>query len=698
MNASYRPLALIAATIAVAIYAAISAGPDGKTTTSESADESQKAAAAQGDNRANSQASSQPWQASGSNANPARSPIAADQAQANDSTSLFHDYQVLKGPPGQLSQRGRDLIDRAAAYHREQVRHAEQILATGTSPAAINDFAERVATDHRSAYDKLELLSKLHEIKLPEVTAKDEIKAPTGGSNASFGEDPGHHNHHSRKGSDQQPSGQEDSTDSGSTAVQATTSRFIEEQIAAHRRALTRLEHLAGRTGSLNLDSYIKATRPVVEAHLTIARRIKAEAQAADGKQTLVERGRYLAHVGDCKACHTRKDGQPYAGGRRIETPYGGYFVSPNITPSPQGIGGFSDEEFLDAMHRGERPDGQPYYPAFPYPSYTKASEEDVLAIKAYLDTIQPSSNEPGAHELPWPIGIRETLYAWQEAFFDAARFEPDPSQPDTWNRGAYLVEGLGHCGACHSPRNLLGAEDDSRTLTGATREGWYAPSLTPGLGEGIDHYSVEQLVELLQTGMAETKESDAESDEGGPASTLLGPMAEVVHSSLSHLTREDVKAMAIYLKHRAPVEARGEDRDQKHRLAPDMAKLGESIYWGHCAACHRNHGQGQPPYIPSLRHNPVLNEAKANNLVMSILTGSPGEASQALSPYVSMPSYLHSLDDIEISAVAGYLRARWGDEVDPRVAASLVAQLRNQVRSASSEDADPTAFQQVDR
>lgn len=627
---------------------------------------------------------------------------ATAQGRADPLAELFHDYQVLKVAPGALNQRGRELLDQAAAYHREQVRRAEQILASASAPEPVLDLAQRVATDHERAYKKLNLLAKLHGIELAPLASNAASAAPsepTGAGSTDRGRggqpaaQPGATDPSASfasgsagQGQGELPAARAGGRDAGSASDDAAASDFVQQQVEAHRQALSRLEHLAGRTGSVNLNSYIDATLPVVEAHLTIARRLDAEAQAGGDERSLVERGRYLARVGDCMACHTRDGGQPYAGGKQLDTPYGGFLVTPNITPSPQGIGDFSDRDFIAAMHQGERPDGEPYYPAFPYPSFTKTSEADVLAIKAYLDTLEPSSYQPAQHQLPWPLGVRESLYAWQQAFFEPGRYQPDSSKSDTWNRGAYLVQGLGHCGACHTPRNIGGAKDRDQALTGAVRQGWYAPSLTPGLDEGVDNYSVEQLVELLQSGMAETKGADGangsneQSPEAGPEAALLGPMAEVVHSSLSHLKREDVRAMAVYLKDRQPAQAPAERSTDQHRLPAQMAELGESIYQARCAACHREHGQGQPPYVPSLRRNPILDEPKANNLVMSILAGAPGEAGQAYSPYVWMPSYADTLDDTDVAAVAGYLLARWGDQPDPRVDTSLVAKLRKQV------------------
>ncbi|MFD2110375.1 c-type cytochrome [Thiorhodococcus fuscus] len=562
---------------------------------------------------------------------------AAESAAQRFATEFSGPGQVIVAPPGKLDAQDRAFIEQAAAYHRDQVRAAKRVFAR-TDTQAIHDYAMRVDHDHSSAYAKLSEVAAMHGIELPRLDQA--------------------------------------SNDSGKTTDSSATNdaSLLRETIERHRSELARFERERKRGKAPNLNAYIDATVPVVEEHLKLARRLLSAMASAGADQTQVERGRYLARVGDCESCHTREGGAPYAGGRALKTPYGGVIYSANITPSPEGIGGFSDKDFLTALHEGLSPDGEPYYPAFPYPSFTKVSDEDALAIKAYLDTIEPSDSVPPKPDLPWPLGIRDALYAWQELFFEPGRFEPDSSKSDAWNRGAYLVEGLGHCGACHTPRNLAAAKVGSEALTGAMRQGWHAPDLR-GLGEEVAGFSVDDLAEFLQSGHAKPAKIGA-----GPRTVAMGPMAEVVHDSLSYLSDDDLHAMAVYLKDLPPIREQPAAIDRQQALDPKLYALGESLYQGWCVACHRDSGQGRPPYVPGLRNNPVVKDAKANNIVMSLLVGSLADVTQAYSPYVRMPSFAETLDDTEIAAVATYLRARWGDASGAQVPVSLPARLRAQL------------------
>jgi hypothetical protein len=243
--------------------------------------------------------------------------------------------------------------------------------------------------------------------------------------------------------------------------------------------------------------------------------------------------------AGDCMACHTRpRAAKPFEGGLAIDTPFGTLYT-PNITPAKgYGIGHFSDADFLRALQHGIRPDGKPYYPALPYPSYTKVKDDDLLAIKDYLFSLSPSRYQPPQNGLRWPFDMRDLLFGWQDALPQGrGRFEPDPDKSDAWNRGAYLVEGLGHCGSCHTPRNLAGATK-SRCVDGCLIDGWYAPNLSLELSEGLAKWSVDELVTYLHTGFAPP------ADKGdGPETAALGPMAEVVHESLSKLATADLRS-----------------------------------------------------------------------------------------------------------------------------------------------------------
>lgn len=261
-------------------------------------------------------------------------------------------------------------------------------------------------------------------------------------------------------------------------------------------------------------------------------------AAAGDAK-----RGAYIFHAGGCESCHTAKGGAPLAGGHRLETPFG-TFVVPNITPDPKtGIGGWSDADFIRALTDGVSPDGRPYYPAFPFTSYTRMTEQDLRDLKAYLDTVAPVEHATGPHELSFPFNIRFGLWPWRWLFFERAPFVPDPAKPDTWNRGAYLVEGPGHCGECHSPRNFAGATDESRALAGSKDGADGKP--VPGLraDSDIGDWSVDDIATLLSIGL--TPDGDI----------VGGAMTDVVENDTGKLTDADRNAIAVYLKDLPPLD-----------------------------------------------------------------------------------------------------------------------------------------------
>ncbi len=265
-------------------------------------------------------------------------------------------------------------------------------------------------------------------------------------------------------------------------------------------------------------------------------------AQAGDAK-----RGEYVLRLGGCVACHTdaKNSGQFLAGGRALATPFG-TFYPPNITPDPEsGIGGWSTGAFVQAMTGGRSPDGHPLYPAFPYTSYTRMTEQDLVDLKAYLDTVQPVANAVPDHDLQFPFGFRPLLKGWQLLFFDPGPFQPDRSQSESWNRGAYIVNGPGHCGECHTPRNALGAGDHGRFLAG-TRDGpdgKAVPNITPNPESGIGGWSKSDITFALQTGILPDGD------------VLGGAMAEVVEDATSHLTPDDRAAIADYLLSLPPLE-----------------------------------------------------------------------------------------------------------------------------------------------
>src|SRR6185437_8313336 len=314
-----------------------------------------------------------------------------------------------------------------------------------------------------------------------------------------------------------------------------------------------------------------------------------AHAQQQGGGESsssdIAKRGEYLARAGDCIACHTAPEGHIFAGGRAMPTPFGTLYSS-NITPDPDtGIGKWTADDFYQTMHRGRFPDGGLIYPAMPFASYTKITRADSDAIFAYLKTIQPVKQPNRPHDLSFPYNNRELILGWRTLFFSEGEYKPDPSKSAEWNRGAYLVEGLGHCGMCHSPINALGGTSQSEAYQGGLipEQGWYAPSLTSNKEGGLGEWSIKDIVDLLKTGTS-------------MRGAVYGPMAEVVYNSLQYLSQSDLEAMAVYLKslpNRAAKEPASPVPPAEGSL---LATLGKDVYQRHCAACHGGDGRGMPP------------------------------------------------------------------------------------------------------
>jgi mono/diheme cytochrome c family protein len=376
-----------------------------------------------------------------------------------------------------------------------------------------------------------------------------------------------------------------------------------------------------------------------------------------------IERGRYLARVGDCVACHTAEGGEPFAGNRPIPTPFGTLY-SANITPDREtGIGGWSDAEFERAMTQGMAPGGKRLYPAFPYPFFTKVTRDDIRAIKAWLDTLEPVRQEVDPPELPWPLSWRALLAGWNALFFEEGVFTPDPGMSAEWNRGAYLVEGLGHCAACHSPKNLAGAVELDEAFEGGFGEGWFAPDLTGDLREGLGEWSVEDIVEYLKTG------SNRFSSAGGP-------MAEVVERSTQHLTREDLRAMAVYLEDLPAAEEVAEPghvRDLDELL---MAE-GEALFVDNCTGCHLMSGEGQEGVFPALAGSSVLQQEEPHSAIQIVLGGAEKPSTEAKPTPLAMPAFGWKLDDDEVAALLTYLRTAFGNRASP-VERSTVTDVRS--------------------
>ena len=379
----------------------------------------------------------------------------------------------------------------------------------------------------------------------------------------------------------------------------------------------------------------------------------------AEPSAEIVARGKALTIAADCASCHTADPAKPFAGGKRIDTPFGGIY-SPNLTPDRDtGIGGWSDEEFYRALRYGEDPDGSRYYPAFPYPNFTKLVREDILAIRAYLATLTPFQNAPPSPELRWPLNYRVLMRGWNYLFFRPGIFQPDQQKSPEWNRGGYLVEGAAHCGACHTPKNLFGANRRGRAYTGGPVQGWFAPRLDGAERSGLKSWSVEDIVEYLQSGRNARSHADA-------------LMAEVVVNSTSKMSDADVRAIAVYLKDlpTGPPEPKVTPPPQAEMTA------GKAIYSHLCIACHEADGSGAPRIYPPLPGNANLQSADPASTLRIILDGAQTVTTPRAPNTGSMPAYAKDLSDQQIADVANYVRNSWGNAA-PLVTPAQVAKAR---------------------
>jgi mono/diheme cytochrome c family protein len=367
----------------------------------------------------------------------------------------------------------------------------------------------------------------------------------------------------------------------------------------------------------------------------------------------LIARGQYLTRAGDCMACHTGSPDKPYAGGLGVNTPFG-VIYTPNITPDRDtGIGTWSDDQFYRAMHDGIGKNGENLYPVFPFPWYTKVTKDDVLAIKAYLFTLTPIHAPLRPNTFGFPFNQRLTLDGWRLLYFHEGTFQPDPHASAELNRGAYLVQGLGHCAECHTQLNLAGAPEQNRSLAGGNVDGWYAPNITSDMRHGIGAWSTQQLVSFLKTGSAEGR------------GVVLGPMAQVVHESLSHLTDADVTDIALYLKSTPP-------KDVAPAGEPAPRAIGADAYLSNCASCHQVGGQGIPRQIPALAGNGAVTAGGPEDVIRAVLGGLP-----ANDTYGPMPSIGADLSDQQVADIVNYVRTAWGNKAPADVGPGQVAALR---------------------
>jgi len=375
-------------------------------------------------------------------------------------------------------------------------------------------------------------------------------------------------------------------------------------------------------------------------------------------------RGEYLARAGDCVACHSNPGGIPFAGGFAIPTPFGTLY-SPNITPDrATGIGSWSAAQFYEMLHTGRSPGGTLLYPAMPFPAYTKVTRDDSNALFSYLQSLRPVSQVNRQNELRFPYDNRSLLYGWRALYFTEGTFVPQPGRSREFNRGAYLVQGLGHCASCHSTINALGGSAADSAFAGGLipLQDWYAPSLTDDVESGLGSWSVDDIAALLKGGVS-------------MRGAVYGPMAEVTHDSLQYLSIDDAKAMSVYLK--SLLQLKPIASKQSDVTAPSAAVIerGQTVYASRCAECHRTDGRGMPSAYPPLAGNASIQmDVSVNPLRMVLNGGYPPQTAENARPY-GMPPFAQVLSDEEIAAVVTYIRVSWGNHgsvVTPREANAM--------------------------
>ncbi|HEU0083901.1 MAG TPA: cytochrome c [Bradyrhizobium sp.] len=368
-----------------------------------------------------------------------------------------------------------------------------------------------------------------------------------------------------------------------------------------------------------------------------------ARAQAPSPE--IIARGKALAEAADCAGCHTADPAKPLAGGKRIDTPFGAIW-SPNLTPDRDtGIGAWSDDEFYRALHDGIARNGARYYPAFPYPYFSRMTRDDVMAIRGWLGTLTAVRNSAPPPQLRLPLNHRVLMRGWNWLFFRPGTLENNPQKSDQWNRGAYLVQGAAHCGACHTPKNGFGADKPGQAFGGGLVQGWFAPRLDGAERGGLKSWSIDDIAEYLQSGR------NGKSHAGGL-------MAEVVVNSTSKMSDADVRAMAVYLKD-LPA---GAPEPQAGPPPPAQMADGTRIYKGACVACHEADGSGSPRVYPPLPGNANLQSADPSSTLRIILDGAQTVTTARAPNPGSMPAYARKLTDQEIADVTTYVRNSWGN------------------------------------
>lgn len=405
---------------------------------------------------------------------------------------------------------------------------------------------------------------------------------------------------------------------------------------------------------------------------------LASAAEPAD--PALIAKGEYLARVGDCVACHTVPRGAAFAGGYKMATPLGDIYAT-NITPDPEtGIGTYSLEDFDRAMRKGIAKDGHMLYPAMPYPSYAKISPEDMKALYAFFMSLTPVRQENKPSEIPFPLNIRWPLKLWNLVFSADEIYQPQADKSAEWNRGAYLVQGLGHCGSCHTERGLLFQEkaldeSEAKFLAGGLLDNWYASSLRGEPNTGLGRWSEDDVIEFLKTGHNQH-------------ATAFGTMIEVINNSSQFFTPEDLKSVAVYLKSlpaaqkEEPVYAYDPSTAENLRNGTDA---GAALYVAQCIHCHAADGRGHRPWLPPLAGNPAVMERDPSSLINITINGSQKIVIDGMPDAYRMPQYRVLLTDDEIAEVLSFIRKSWGNKAGP-VTAAQVRKLRDTTEPVSEE------------
>ena len=378
-------------------------------------------------------------------------------------------------------------------------------------------------------------------------------------------------------------------------------------------------------------------------------------AARAPASAELVARGLALTRAGDCSGCHTARGGLPYAGGRAIETPFGNVYSS-NLTPDAgTGLGNWSADEFWRALHHGRSKNGRLLYPAFPYPNYTRVARADADAMFAWLQSLPAAAQPNKEHTLGFPFGTQAALAVWRALYFRPAVHVDDPERSAEWNRGAYLVEGLGHCNACHSARNALGATRGTLDLQGGLIpvQNWYAPSLASPREASVAGWPKREVVQLLKTGIS-------------PQGFVMGPMSEVVANGTQHLSESDLSAMATYLQALpAPDEPEPAPTPAPSSAQPASAR-GAALYKDHCVACHGERGEGVPGAYPALSGSRSVTMRSTANLVHIVLEGGFPPSTEGNPRPFGMPPFAPLLQDADVAELLSFVRGSWGNRAAP--------------------------------